>query len=161
MGKVRLQRGDGGILPMWRALGLFIFAWLMATIGVHAQGTCTKADFEAVVDEAAAALRDLNATHKPDFQERLRLLKDKRGWDYATFMKEAAPFVQDDRIREFDQQSAEFLGRINNLGTEGASAETPDCTLLIEVRANMNALVESQKSKWTYMFEKISKEIAP
>ncbi len=145
---------------MWRALGLLIVAVHLAATGVHAQA-CTKADFEAVVDEAAAALNDLNAKHKPDFQERLRMLKEKKGWDYATFMKQAAPFVQDDRIREYDQQSAEFLGRINSLGTEGASADTPDCTLLIEVRANMNALVEAQKAKWSYMFGKIAREIEP
>ena len=146
---------------MWRALGLIALTCMVAANSVHAQSPCSREDFEAVVDEAAAALRDLNATHKPDFQERLRLLKEKRGWDYTTFMKEAAPFVQDDRIREYDQESSDFLSRINSLGTEGASADTPDCTMLIEVRANMSALVEAQKSKWAYMFEKIARELAP
>src|ERR1700730_8105308 len=43
---------------------------------------CAKADFEAVVDDAAAALRDLNLKNKPNFQEKLRQLKDKRGWSH-------------------------------------------------------------------------------
>src|SRR5262249_2825321 len=40
--------------------------------GPAAAGECARADFEAVVDDAAAALRDLNQKNKPDFQEKLR-----------------------------------------------------------------------------------------
>jgi hypothetical protein len=40
---------------------------------------CAKADFEAVVDEAAGALRDLSREHTPNFQAKLRQLKQKRG----------------------------------------------------------------------------------
>ncbi len=146
---------------MWRALRLIIIAVLVGTTGVQAQGACSKSDFEEVVDDAAAALRDLNAKHKPTFQERLRQLKDKRGWDHDTFMVEAATFVQDDKINEYDQLSADYLDRINSLGTEGASATTPDCKLLVDVRANMTALVTAQKAKWDYMFDKIGRELGP
>ena len=31
----------------------------------------------------------------------------------------------------------------------------PDCKLLVEVRSNMAGLVDAQKAKWSYMFEKI------
>ena len=146
---------------MWRAPGLAILVMLANCAPGAAQGTCTKADFEAVVDDASAALRELNAKHKPVFQDRLRKLKDKRGWTQDVFMREAAIFVQDDKIAEYDQESADFLERINSLGTEGASATKPDCTLLTEVRANMDGLVAAQKSKWDYMFDKLGKEIGP
>ena len=65
---------------------------------------CAKADFEAVVDDAAGALRDLNLQNKPAFQEKLRQLKDKRGWSHDAFLKEAAPFVRDDKIAVYDQE---------------------------------------------------------
>ena len=145
---------------MWRSVAItLITAFVAAT--AHGQEGCTKADFEAVVDDAAAALRNLNAKHKPSFQERLRQLKAKRGWDHETFMREAAPFVQDERIAEFDQQSSAFLARISSLGEEGAAAATPDCKLLVEVRSNMAGLVEAQTAKWTYMLEKIDKALGP
>lgn len=148
---------------MWRSVAITLIsaisAFLVAT--AHAQEECTKEEFEAVVDEAAAVLRELNAKHKPIFQDRLRKLKDKRGWDHSTFMREAAPFVQDERITEFDQQSSNFLARISSLGEEGASAVMPDCKLLVEVRSNMTGLVEAQKAKWSYMFEKIDKALEP
>jgi hypothetical protein len=144
---------------MRRALALILLT-LTGALPATAAEACTKADFEAVVDEAAAALRDLNSTSKPLFQEKLRQLKEKRGWSHDRFMKEAAPLVQDERIAEFDQKSAEYLERINSLGSEGASAASPDCGLLATVRQNMAALVDQQKAKWAYMFDKIAAELA-
>jgi hypothetical protein len=125
-----------------------------------AQTMCDRADFEAVVDRAAAALNELNAKNKPAFQEKLRQLKAKRGWSHDQFLARAAPLVQDEKIAEFDQQSADFLDRINSLGSEGAGAASPDCALLREVRSNMTWLVEAQEAKWAYMFEKIEGELA-
>lgn len=143
---------------MWRSVAITTLSTFFA-VSAHAQENCSKADFEAVVDEAAAALRELNAKHKPSFQVRLRQLKEKNGWDHDTFMREAAPFVQDERIAEYDQQSSAFLARISSLGDEGTTAVTPDCKLLVEVRSNMAGLVEAQKAKWNYMFEKIDRAL--
>jgi len=125
-----------------------------------AAGECHRADFEAVVDDAAAALRDLNMKNKPDFQEKLRQLKDKRGWSHDQFMTEAAPFVRDDKIAVFDQQSDQLLNDISSLGQEGADAKTPDCALLQELRARMQVLVDTQSAKWSYMFEKLNAALA-
>jgi len=130
-----------------------------ATPGGAAQ-VCAKADFEAVVDEAAASLRDLNMQNKPAFQEKLRQLKDKRGWSHDEFLKEAAPFVRDDKIAVFDQESEQLLNDISTLGQEGADAATPDCALLTELRTRMKTLVETQTAKWTYMFEKLDAALA-
>lgn len=121
--------------------------------------SCSKADFEAVVEEAAGALRQLNAKNKPAFQEKLRMLKDKRGWSHDQFMKEAAPFVRDEKTAVFDQSTDELLSAISTMGQEGASADTPDCALLLELRARMKTLVETQTSKWTYMFDKLETEL--
>ena len=120
---------------------------------------CTRADFEAVVDNAAAALRSLNMKNKPAFQEKLRALKEKRGWSHDAFLKEAAPFVRDERIAVFDQQSERLLSDISSMGQEGADAKTPNCALLLELRARMKVLVETQTAKWTYMFEKLDTEL--
>jgi hypothetical protein len=130
------------------------------TAGAGAPPVCAKSDFEAVVDEAAAALRDLNAKNKPEFQEKLRMLKDKRGWSHDQFLKEAAPFVRDDKIAVFDQESEQLLSDISSQGQEGAEAKTPDCALMVELRARMRSLVETQTAKWTYMFQKLDAALA-
>ncbi len=125
----------------------------------QAAPACAKTDFETVVDEAAAALRNLNLKNKPAFQDKLRQLKDKRGWSTDQFLKEAAPFVRDDKIAVYDQKSDELLTSISTMGEEGSAAKAPDCALLVELRARMKVLVETQTEKWTYMFGKIEGEL--
>lgn len=145
----------GGLRALW--------AWLLiAPAAVSAQDSepCGKVDFEAVVEEAASSLRDLNAHNKPTFQEKLRQLKIKRQWTHDQFMREAAPFVRDEKITEFDASSEQLLGAIASMGQEGAAAAAPDCALLLELRARMRVLVDTQTAKWSYMFSKIDVELA-
>lgn len=125
------------------------------------QQACGKPEFEAVVETAAAILRDLNARNKPGFQDKLRALKDKRGWSTEQFMAEAAVYVQDDRITALDSKSSDLLARLNTMGEAGAAAKTPDCKLLGELRATMKALVDTQTEKWSHMFTKLDKALAP
>lgn len=117
--------------------------------------SCTKSDFETVVDEAAGSLRDLNQQNKPKLQEKLRQLKVKRGWSEDQFLKEAAPFVKDESVDAFDARTADLLGQITAMGDEGSAQKTPDCALFQTLRGHMNVLVETQNAKWTYMFGKI------
>ncbi len=131
----------------------------LATEPTPPPANCAKAEFEAVVEQAAGSLRDLNAKNKPAFQEKLRSLKDKRGWPHDVFLKEAAPFVRDEKIAELDQSTDELLTAISKLGDEGATAASPDCALLLELRARMTLLVETQTAKWAYMFGKIDTEL--
>jgi len=146
---------------MSRVLVLALLAWLGTVPPAAAQTpNCSKGDFEAVVDDAAAALRDLNAKHKPAFQDKLRQLKDKRGWTHDQFMKEGAPFVQDPAIAAFEGKSLELLDTISAQGQEGSESKIPDCALLTDLRGRMATLVQIQTEKWTYMFGKIDAELA-
>lgn len=122
--------------------------------------SCTKEDFETVVDEAAASLRDLNSKNKPTFQDKLRQLKEKRAWSEDVFLREAAPFVKDAEIDKLDARTTDLLGRITAMGDEGSAAATPDCTMFQTLRGLMSLLVETQNNKWTYMFWKIDTELA-
>lgn len=131
---------------------------VLVSVPVHAS-TCVRADFEAVVDEAAAALRDLNLNNRPAFQEKLRNLKEMRGWSYDEFMKGAVPFVRDDKIEVYDQSSGELLDQISRLGQEGAEATKQDCALLEDLRSRMKKLVEILTAKWSYMFTKLEAEL--
>jgi hypothetical protein len=153
------RTGTKGCAAVLLALSLAAAAHAQ-TEGGGAAGACTKAEFEVVVDDAAAALRDLNMKNKPDFQEKLRQLKDKRGWSHDQFLTEAAPFVRDDKIAVFDQQSERLLLDISSQGQEGADAKTPDCALLQDLQGRMKVLVETQTAKWAYMFQKLDAALA-
>lgn len=148
-----------------RSAALGLAAFLLALFGagltaIAQPAACAKTDFEAVVNEAGAALRDLNRENTPKFQGKLRDLKDKRAWGNDQFLKEAEPFVRDGEIVAYDQKSEQLLNRITGGGQQGSSAAAPDCAVLTELRAAMKLLVETQKAKWTHMFAKIDKELA-
>jgi len=151
---------------MRRARVLWVAGTLVALLAAGAgpapaqAPTCAKADFEAVVDEAAGALRGLAQQNTPTFQSKLRQLKAKRRWSDEQFLKAAEPLVRDERIAEFDRRSEEFLLRITSGGQTASAAAVPDCALLGELRATLRALVEAQKAKWAYMFEKLEAELA-
>ena len=143
---------------MFRSAIVVLGLVLLATSALAAD-TCQRADFEAVVDDAAAALRDLNQKNRPTFQDKLRALKDKRGWSHDEFMSRAAPLVADEKISEYDQASTDLLSEISTMGQEGADASTPDCALLADLRGRMSRLVETQTAKWAYMFGKLDTEL--
>ncbi len=126
----------------------------------EAPTTCAKEDFETVVETAAGSLRDLNNQNRPMFQEKLRALKDKRNWSHDEFIDKAKPFVKDDKTAVYDQTTDELLSAIASMGQEGAAAAAPDCALLLDLRARMKMLVDTQSAKWSYMFEKLDAELA-
>lgn len=118
---------------------------------------CAKADFERVVETAASSLRDLNARNAPGFQDKLRLLRERKQWSAEEFMEKAAPFVQDEKINGYDQRSNDLLNKINSMGEAGAAASAPDCKLLEDLRGTMKSLIDTQIEKWAYMFAKIER----
>jgi hypothetical protein len=136
-----------------------LLAGALGAAGALAQAaSCQKADFEAVVDEAAVALTELVKQNTPPFQAKLRQLRDKRGWSHDEFLKQAAPYVRDEEIALFDKKSEELLARITGGSQTGAGP--PDCAQLGELRAALKVLLETQKAKWAYMVAKIDKELA-
>jgi hypothetical protein len=143
---------------------MWVLAVLLAATGLEHRAaaqaaSCAKGDFEGVVNEAGAVLRDLNHKNTPVFQAKLRQLKDKRKWSNDQFLKEAEPFVRDERIVSYDQKSDELLVRIAGGGETASTARPADCALLGELRAALQLLVETQKEKWTYMMAKLEKEL--
>lgn len=127
---------------------------------VAGEGTCKKEDFESAVETAAASLRDLNSKNRPEFQVKLRELKDKRKWNHDQFVANAAPFVRDDKTEVYDKTTNDLLSAISSMGEQGSGPEAPDCAVLLELRARMKVLVDTQAAKWSYMFEKLNVELA-
>jgi hypothetical protein len=143
----------GGVILV-RACVIVALLAAMAPGPVRAD-SCPREAFEQVVDEASSMLVALNRKNTPDFQTKLRQLRDKRGWSHEQLVKEGAPFVQDATIAEYDATSQQLLMRLNTQSTEAA-----DCRMLSDLRATMTKLVETQTAKWSYMFAKIEAALA-
>ena len=141
------------------AAALLLALLVAAPLTAQQTAPCAKADFEAVVTEAGAALADLKAKNTPLFQAKLRELKDKRKWSNEQFLKEAEPLVRDETIAGYDKTSAELVARITGAGRTEAPAAA-DCARLVDLRGALKTLLETQQAKWTHMFAKIEKELA-
>jgi hypothetical protein len=145
-----------------------VFAALLVPVGVDSAvsqtaapaGPCAKADFEAVVNDAGAALRDLTQQNLPVLQGKLRQLKEKRSWSNDDFPKQADSLVRDETVSGYDKRSEELVTRIAGGGNPGTTAATaPDCTLLTSLKGDLKLLVDTQQAKWTHMLGKVEAEL--
>lgn len=136
-----------------------VVAAMVAFGSIADAAPCTRDDFATVVEQASDTLRALNADNTPTFQTKLRQLKERRKWTHDQFLKQAAPFVQDDKILGLDEQTATLLNKIQGLG-EGGGGREPDCALLAVLEKHMQDLVSTTRTKWAYMNGKIDIALA-
>jgi hypothetical protein len=123
-------------------------------------GQCAKADFEAVVNDAGAALRDLTQQNLPVLQNKLRQLKDKRSWSTDEFPKQVEALVSDEAVAGYNKKSEELVSRITGGGAQGETAtKAPDCALLTSLLGDLKLLVDTQKAKWTHVLAKVEAEL--
>ena len=144
-----------------RAVVVVLLALASAGQAALSQGAaCAKADFEAVVNAAGAALRDLAQQNLPVLQGKLRHLKDKRSWSDDEFPKQVESLVSDDTVASYNKKSEELVTRITGGGGRSEAEPVPDCTVLTGLQGDLKLLVETQQAKWTHMLAKVQRELA-
>ncbi len=146
---------------MRRSLRLGLLTALIALCaGSVARGaTCTPEDFAAAVDKSGAALRAYNAEALPKLKDKLKLLKDKRGWDDAAYEEKALEDLRDDHTAQLDADAEDLILKIDTLGR--APSEPPlDCAKLAELDAAGLELLAVMKAKSAYMLTKLDAAIA-
>ncbi|MDP1909133.1 MAG: EipA family protein, partial [Hyphomicrobium sp.] len=138
-----------------------VFSGLLAALalvlvqgGAHA-AACTAEQFAAAVDKSGAQLRAFNGEALPKLQEKLKQLKDKKGWDE----EKALGAVRDDRTGKLDEQAEDLIVKIDQLGRPPEQGE-PDCAKLAELEAAGLELLAVMKAKSTYMLAKLDGEMA-
>jgi hypothetical protein len=158
---MRCGRAGGAIVgAALNAVVLTTMGLAQSAPGPSAASACDRADFEAVVAGAGDRLRTLTQQNSPNFQGKLRALKDKRGWSHDQFLAEGTRFVRDEKIAEFEEKSGQLLARINDIDGATSGQQGNDCSKLAELKAHMSSLVDIQTAKWSYMFTNIEAELA-
>ncbi len=119
---------------------------------------CTADDFAAAVDKSGAQLRAFNAEALPKLRDKLRELKDAKGWgdDYE---EKGLDSVRDARAEKFDADAEALITKIDTLGRPPTDKQ-PDCAKLSELQAAGLKLLALMKAKSAYMISKIDAEIA-
>jgi len=138
----------------------FLAALLGLSINSAALGaTCTPNDFAAAVDSSGAALRTFNAEALPKLKNKLRQLKDKKGWADADYEEKALQSVRDKRTADYDAKAEDLIVKIDLLGRP-PSEQVPDCSKLTELNAAGLELLAVMKAKSAYTLAKLDAAIA-
>jgi hypothetical protein len=133
---------------------LAALALVLAHAGALA-ATCTADDFAAAVDKSGAQLRAFNAEALPKLQDKLKQLKEKKGWDED----KALDSVRDDRTAKLDAEAEDLIVKIDTLGRPPEKG-APDCSKLTELEAAGIELLAVMKAKSTYTLAKLDTQIA-
>jgi hypothetical protein len=146
---------------MRRSIPSCLVAMLLALVAsATAQGAvCTPDDFAAAVDRSGALLRAFNAEALPKLKEKLKQLKDKKGWDEAGYEEQALDSIRDQRTARLDAEAEDLIVKIDTLGRPPA-AGPPDCSKLAELDAAGLELLAVMKAKSTYTLSKLDAAIA-
>ncbi|CAN1722233.1 DUF1134 domain-containing protein [Hyphomicrobium sp. 1Nfss2.1] len=131
---------------------------VFALIQQPARADCKEEDFAAAVDKSGAQLRAFNAEALPKLQEKLKQLKDKKGWSDADYEDKAMATVRDDRTTKLDADAEDLIIKIDQLGRPPENGPI-DCTKLTELEAAGLELLAVMKAKSTYTLSKLDAAI--
>jgi hypothetical protein len=117
---------------------------------------CTAADFGAVVDETAQALRDLNASGAERFQAKLKSFQQKHGLSDAEIQARAAS-IQDGKMSEFNREIETLVAQMDGLSQ--TPNENIDCETLDELKRVRDRLLTVMGQKSGYLLARADLEL--
>lgn len=144
---------------MRRLIWQSLLAVLLCMCAGNRVQACTAEDFAAAVDKSGAALRAFNAEALPKLQEKLKQLKNKKGWNDADYEEKALDTARDERTAKLDAEAEDLILKIDMLGRPPTDAP-PDCKKLAELEAAGLELLAVMKAKSTYTLAKLDAAIA-
>ena len=135
---------------------VFVCALTLTPLGLSSALACTSADFGAVVDQTAQALRDLNINGAKRFQAKLQTLRQKHGLSEDEIQTRAAA-LQDDKMSEFNREIDTLVNQMDVL------SQTPNdkinCAKLDELKRVRDQLLTIMGQKSGYMLAKADVEL--
>jgi hypothetical protein len=143
--------------PIWSCFVALVAALVVPSM-VRA-GECTVEDFAAAVDRSGAQLRAFNAEQLPKLKEKLRELKNKKGWDEVGYQEKALASIRDKRTAKLDDDAESLILKIDTLGRPPAKGPL-DCAKLAALEAAGLELLAVMKAKQAYTFSKLDAAIA-
>ncbi len=148
--RIRNRRSSRSLAVMLAALAS------VSTASTATAQTCTRADFAAAVDRSGAQLRDYNAKAGPELVERMRRYAETKKIPDDRAQDAALEAIQDAKLKELDEKSAELLLKVDSLGRvdEGAAL---DCAKVSEINSASAVLLSVMRQKSEYMQSRLDK----
>jgi hypothetical protein len=131
----------------------------IAAMQTSAHAACKAEDFAVAVDKSGAALRAFNAEALPKLQDKLKQLKEKKGWSDSEYEEKASTAIRDERMSKLDAEAEDLIIKIDQLGRP-EEAGPIDCAKLTELEAAGLELLAVMKAKSTYTLSRLDAAIA-
>jgi hypothetical protein len=141
---------------MRRSIRFAIAAFIAVLVapGIARAASCTPEQFAAAVDKSGAQLRAFNSEALPKLQDKLKQLKDKKGWDEEKSLDAA----RDERTEKLDEDAENLIVKIDTLGRPPEKGD-PDCSKLAELEAAGLELLAVMKAKSNYTLARLDAAI--
>jgi hypothetical protein len=129
---------------------------LLVALAPSSVSACTTADFGAVVDETAQALRDLNASGAERFRAKLKSFQQKHNLSDAEIQTRAAS-IQDGKMSEFNREIETLVAQMDGLSQ--TPNENINCEKLDELKRVRDRLLTVMGQKSGYLLAKADLEL--
>jgi hypothetical protein len=133
----------------------FLVAILSGIAAANAQN-CTSADFGAVVDQTAQALRELNVSSSKRYQTKVAALREKNRLSEAD-LEARTSGLHDEKIDGFNREVESLVAQMDVLSQTPSSKIT--CDKLDELKRVRDRLLAVMGQKSSYMLAKIDTEL--
>ncbi|MGB0084248.1 MAG: EipA family protein [Rhodomicrobiaceae bacterium] len=138
------------------SLPVLVLAFALTGTGESRAAPCSTADFGAVVDQTAQALRDLNLNGSKRFQEKLHFFQEKYKLSEDEIQARAAA-LQDDKMDEFNREIDSLVNQMDALSQ--TPNERINCEKLEELKRVRDRLLTVMGQKSGYMLAKADSEL--
>jgi hypothetical protein len=128
-------------------------AFFMATIPAEAQQSCDTHAFNALIDETAQKLRNLNRDSETRFQERLHAIGKMQGWTEAQMASKASAAMDENKLANFNSQIEELVTQLDTLSATPASEVS--CDRLNQLKSVRDQLISVMTKKAGFILAEV------
>ncbi len=137
-------------------IALSLSAAILVSPGAAGAQNCTGADFGAVVDQTAQALRDLNVNGSKRYQAKVAALREKNRLS-DTDIEARTTSLHDEKVDGFNREIESLVAQMDMLSQTPAAKIT--CDKLDELKRVRDRLLTVMGQKSGYMLAKVEAEL--
>ena len=126
--------------------------------GAARAADCDQSQLAAAIDGAGEKLRQFTMATQPAVSDKLRQLKDAKGWSEADHQDLGYAAIEDDRTRSLDATATALLSRLDAMGSD--TDEAAMCQRIADAEAASLELLATVRAKSTYMMTRLDQLIA-
>lgn len=120
---------------------------------------CSEDDIKHMMDESLQKIETLEKTNQKEFERKLQLLKNKKGWSESQIANYSTNLVSDEFFIKTSEIKMKYLSHTMSIIESARKKETTDCKAADQLRQVMEENAKLISKEWAYVFTKINKDL--